>query len=709
MSSYLEKLSGLRQDVTKIGEALVRGVNKEIRTYRAERDGVCLLCNNLQSFGHEDSSDSYFHPKKSPSPGVTLLLQDVSLKTLLEAKDLDQKTQKPKRDCRYCRFLCDIFDAFFVDEWMNWRTEVLNGMGIKCSLMIQEGKPLIINCTNFHWESNSIGRVQVDLEVYLDNNNSEQSAPGLPCLGPALSRSENAGTHECIEFVQQSIEQCVSEHKMCSTSESNFVPTRLIYIGKDDSELVLQELVSHSNQLKWAALSHCWGKGQPFKLLSSNISKLKHSINSADLPPTFLNAVTLCRLLAIPYLWIDSLCIIQSDKNDWEIESGRMGSVYSQAFLVICAASSPDPHTAFLGPREEEWLPKQVTFHSSDGSINPIGVRRRYLLAPPFEQGIFDPPFTSSWATRRRAGPLYKRGWCFQEMFMAPRLLHFAPGAIIFECQTHCRGEDQLPPYPIITPGTLGEIDDAVKWRMIVKLYTQRDLTFASDKLPAIGGAASLMPQAQRSKYIAGLWQESLLGDLLWQIMPALGQQHIAYELDEQKAPTWSWASVKLGVVWNTVKDPQWLVETVSVEAPLQGVNPYGAVSKGSLILRGRATPCVVTADYHRNEHWIQCQLPDGSVSAKQHFRTDGILEVHQLPQSDSPVVRRCRHGTNSSGKIAGGALFFCIGKSSNYNYIGLVLGFSADTHGAFERVGNVTSLPDEWYEHGIDMSVTIL
>jgi hypothetical protein len=631
------------------------------------------------------------------------------LKALLEAKDLNPETQQPKRDCRYCRFLCDVFDAFFVDEWMNWRTEVLNGMAIECSLMIQEKKPLIINCTNFHWESNSIGRVQVDLEAYLNGDNAEQSILGLPCLGPALSRSENAGSQKCIEFVQQSMRQCVSEHKSCSKPESDFVPTRLIYVGKDDSELVLQELVPHSNQLKWAALSHCWGKGQPFKLLSSNMSELKRSINSTDLPPTFLDAVTVCRLLAIPNLWIDSLCIIQNDKNDWEIESGRMGYVYSQAFLVICAASSPDPHTTFLGPREEEWLPKQVPFNSSDGSIIPISVRRRYLLAAPFEQGIFDPPFTSSWATRRRAGPLYNRGWCFQEMFMAPRLLHFAPGAIIFECQTHCRSEDQLPPYPITTLGTLGEIDDAVKWRMIVKLYTQRNLTFASDKLPAIGGAANLMPQAQRSTYIAGLWQESFLGDLLWQIMPALGQQHVAYELDEQKAPTWSWASVKLGVVWNTIKDPQWLAELVSVEAPLEGVNPYGAVSKGSLLLRGRITPCVVAADYHRNEHWIHCQLPDGTLSTKQHFRTDGILEVHQLTQSDPPVVRRYRDNPSNGSELVGGGVFFCIGKSTNYKYIGLVLGFSAGTPGAFERVGNVTSLSGEWYENGIETTITIL
>jgi hypothetical protein len=86
MSTYLEKLSRLRQDVTKIGEAVVWNVNKGVRTYRAEREGTCLLCNNLQPFGHEDSSnkigaglqqdlsDVDDNQKKFPTAGVTLLL-----------------------------------------------------------------------------------------------------------------------------------------------------------------------------------------------------------------------------------------------------------------------------------------------------------------------------------------------------------------------------------------------------------------------------------------------------------------------------------------------------------------------------------------------------------------------------------------------------------------------------------------------------------
>lgn len=43
------------------------------------------------------------------------------------------------------------------------------------------------------------------------------------------------------------------------------------------------------------------------------------------------------------YLWIDSLCIIQKDKTDWENESAKMAGVYQSAYLVIAASGAMEP------------------------------------------------------------------------------------------------------------------------------------------------------------------------------------------------------------------------------------------------------------------------------------------------------------------------------------------------------------------------------
>ncbi|PSR77996.1 hypothetical protein BD289DRAFT_444530 [Coniella lustricola] len=52
--------------------------------------------------------------------------------------------------------------------------------------------------------------------------------------------------------------------------------------------------------------------------------------------------------LEISYLWIDSVCIVQSSEvdnylDDWKTEAQTMGSVYSSAVLTVSALSCDSP------------------------------------------------------------------------------------------------------------------------------------------------------------------------------------------------------------------------------------------------------------------------------------------------------------------------------------------------------------------------------
>ncbi|KAJ4179513.1 hypothetical protein NW755_012422 [Fusarium falciforme] len=40
------------------------------------------------------------------------------------------------------------------------------------------------------------------------------------------------------------------------------------------------------------------------------------------------------------YLWIDSLCIVQDDENDWAVQSSKMSDVYQNAYITIAAAAA---------------------------------------------------------------------------------------------------------------------------------------------------------------------------------------------------------------------------------------------------------------------------------------------------------------------------------------------------------------------------------
>ena len=724
MGSLFNAVNDLAKAARTAAEIAVWAGHKGSRQLYKRDRGMCLVCNNLQPYGHEDTFGRFgarwnskrgdaaveFAVRTNASAAATLVLEDISPKKLLEAREPEKQTGLPKRNCKYCRLLCDIFDAFFIDEWMSWITETKNGMPIQVGLMIREGLPLIINCWSFTYDKNVLNP-RVDLEVYCDSTPGPTSyLAGAPSMGSVRTRAENVGSESCTRFIEESVRQCCAEHEVCNTQATGFVPTRLIYLGESNAELRIRESIPASERVAWAALSYCWGGDQLYKLIRANLPTLKEHINPSDLPVAFCNAIEVARRLGLRYLWIDSLCIVQHDKDDWEAEAARMGMVYTQAFIVLCVASTPNPRTPFLGQRDEEWLPKRFDFETEQGVKMPIMVRQRHLLAAPLEQGSLEPPFTSAWATLKRVGPLYKRGWCFQETFLATRILHFAPGAIIFECKTHRRSEDQSPPFTSTIPGTLGEVDDTEKWHMTVKVYTQRQLTFASDKLPAIGGAASNMPQAQRSTYLAGLWRESLLLDLLWQVMPGATHQALTYPRTEQSAPSWSWASMDRGVTWNPLKSPQPLAEVVAAETTVVGANPYGQVAGGRICLRGRIKPCCIVTSRQKNEQWAHYIKKDGSQSKKAHFRADGQLMPEVRPGETGAFARRAR-GEEWDENVQATAVFFCIARTPwmNYNYVGLILSASPDDASCMERVGSITNVPSDWYEGSEVMTVTIV
>jgi hypothetical protein len=77
-------------------------------------------------------------------------------------------------------------------------------------------------------------------------------------------------------------------------------------------------------------------------------------------------------------------------------------------------------------------------------------------------------------------------------------------------------------------------------WRRIVMQYCSLALTKQSDKFPAIAGTAEVVQRSRDSAYLAGLWSDTLVLDLLWQTQePREDSQEIS-----GRAPSWSWASV---------------------------------------------------------------------------------------------------------------------------------------------------------------------
>jgi hypothetical protein len=84
-------------------------------------------------------------------------------------------------------------------------------------------------------------------------------------------------------------------------------------------------------------------------------------------------------------------------------------------------------------------------------------------------------------------------------------------------------------------------------WLSSVQEYTDRDLTFTKDKLPAISGVAKFFQSKHESDYLAGLWKHDIARELLWTRNSRTSLERV-FPL---RAPTWSWAAYDGQISWD--------------------------------------------------------------------------------------------------------------------------------------------------------------
>jgi hypothetical protein len=145
-------------------------------------------------------------------------------------------------------------------------------------------------------------------------------------------------------------------------------------------------------------------------------------------------------------------------------------------------------------------------------------------------------------STIPREGPLSRRAWCLQEQYLSPRLLHIFAGPIwIWECNSIITASNSTGLIERIISSTEYEawavhqrvsdlcghrtmlgiesgIDRATAlrfWDTLLNDYSNRALTYETDRLPALAGLASKVQRLLNSRYLAGIWECDLHG-LMW-------------------------------------------------------------------------------------------------------------------------------------------------------------------------------------------------
>ncbi|KAK4206688.1 heterokaryon incompatibility protein-domain-containing protein [Rhypophila decipiens] len=298
-------------------------------------------------------------------------------------------------------------------------------------------------------------------------------------LSPALSASEAA------EMITSWLQQCRSSHSFRNKeADDAALPSRVIAVGSEES------------------------RREPYLHETREGETGKTSIPLSQLPRTFADAILVCRALGIPYIWIDSLCIIQDDKEDWAREATRMADVYRNAVLTLSADGASTAPDDYLYARIFDR--KRIDFDAAD---TRTGVHTS---------------FTSE--SRNRTEPLNSRAWCYQEWILSRRVVHFATGEILWdclhaegcECQLHfclrvapkgIRTRQAVDPFS--TMGILASNPWTV-WDQLVSDFTARVMTFNTDKLPAFSGIAGYYAKERPGDtYVAGHWLSELPTSLL--------------------------------------------------------------------------------------------------------------------------------------------------------------------------------------------------
>ncbi len=193
--------------------------------------------------------------------------------------------------------------------------------------------------------------------------------------------------------------------------------------------------------------------------------------------------MNVARMLEVQYAWVDSLCIIQDDGDDWQREASKMAEIYANSYLTVAASSSSNS----LGGCFASWsTTRSVCDHFSSETVS-LGIGISKLLAPILDTQNDKPdpwllsrtPYASittltenvrtrvylhlEWlpssmkknptsvfiGTLARVvdpvaeEPLNTRGWTLQERILSPRKLHCGAEQLFWQCCADLKAEDE--------------------------------------------------------------------------------------------------------------------------------------------------------------------------------------------------------------------------------------------------------------------------
>lgn len=445
---------------------------------------------------------------------------------------------------------------------------------------------------------------------------------------------------------------------------------------------------------RYSTLSYCWGGLEFLKTRKDNLDALLINIPVNHLPRTFRDAIETTRALAVDYIWIDSLCIIQDDVLDWREELSHMCEVYGGSYINIAAYSAINPD--------------QGAFTKPDHFVDAF----QTLVSISEQRYAYD--FHHPWRSYHHAvedSHLSTRAWTLQEKLLPVRTIYIGDRGAVWECRTGAKMEslphrtEQVSRWgmPTLTFSYPGEDRKPwnTAWASIMRAYSSAYLTMSCDKLPALSGIARHFSNVTQCGYLAGMWQDgTFVAQLCWRVWDPRPRP-------EWRAPSWSWVSVDGHAVEGHnymtnrfYRDALQLsqvacVSVLEASVTLLGEDEFGEVKGGLLriactwVLRGKATMvknlptlglwlggnlCYPFSSHRENPN--HC-LFSADFDCTDDIETLAVGDVYLLPmaaRSTKPI------DTNDAMKP--------LAEHEDEHVMGLILRQAALTTGTFQRIG---------------------
>ncbi|EYB27148.1 hypothetical protein FG05_12594 [Fusarium graminearum] len=482
--------------------------------------------------------------------------------------------ESAQQGCSLCRV---IYQSFIYDEGiLSQNAEAPIEIWTKDSVIDPDSQESRLDILSVKVQQRGSNR-STPLPVLFNGGSQEQAFESYKGLvGQIEDPTSDQGIKNLACLTASWIQNCRNTHSQCGhrvfSVDIDVVPTRLIDVGTNNSSqpprLCLPRKDRSSENIEYVALSYAWGpvnNSHSGRTTASNLEEMIRGLPFSQLPKTIQDAIIFTRKLGFRYLWVDALCILQSEgphdtshQEDWSHEATRFGYYYQNAAITIAATGARSSDDGLFLPRPA------LAFDP-----NPVILRRKRLTGETRDISIL--PNLPSWISEIKRAPLYERGWAIQERILSARVVHFAANMVLWECH-ECRAteidhvgsslsnrhngmvyEEVSDFMPIIRKLQLqgGAASQVVReWYSFVEGYTSAKFTFMGDRLPALSGITALIQRHIPEGYGAGLWQSAVPEGLAWLIedeliedVPDPVSPPVTKAELQQMLPSWSWAA----------------------------------------------------------------------------------------------------------------------------------------------------------------------